>query len=71
MTNISKHPTLDRNVRAIPSSSRIDDDGKPICVYCNKRLRWNTGWGYNGSGTFCSMKCAAEWGDIKASVMDD
>ncbi len=53
--------------RPIPSTASTDIvDGYPICVYCDKRLRWYiNGWGYAGSGHFCNMKCAAEWGDRK------
>lgn len=29
------------------------------------------GWGYNGSGHFCSMKCAAEWADAKVEGTSD
>ncbi len=65
MTDLTKYPTLDPAVRAVPDTSTIDRDGKPICVWCSKRLRFNCGWGFNGSGHFCGMKCAAAWGDIK------
>jgi hypothetical protein len=65
------YPTLDSRVRAIPPESRLDAVGRVICVYCDKRLRWNTGWGYDGAGIFCSMKCAATWGNIKASSGDE
>lgn len=52
--------------RRPPSSSSLDAGGKPICVWCTKRLRWFlSGYGFQGSGHFCSMRCAAEWGDIK------
>lgn len=52
--------------RRIPDTSSLDDDGRAVCVFCRKRLRWYiNGWGYNGSGHFCNIKCAAEWGDIK------
>lgn len=71
MDSLSKYPTMDRNVRMVPCESRIDADGKPICVWCDKRLRWNTGWGYEGTGIFCSMKCAATWGNIKAGAGSD
>ena len=65
MKDFKKYPTLDPAVRAVPSSSSVDSDGRPICVRCRKRLRFHFGWGYNGSGHFCNMKCAAEWGDVK------
>lgn len=69
--DLSRFPTLDPARRVIPSQSRLDEAGRAICVYCEKRLRWNKGWGYDGVGIFCSMKCAATWGNIKASVGDD
>lgn len=65
MIDVSKYPTLDPAVRAVPPSSTVDDDGRPICIYCRKRLRFRLGWGYNGTGHFCNIKCAAEWGDNK------
>lgn len=71
MTDLKKYPTLDPAVRAVPCNSRLDDNGRPVCVWCDKRMRFHFGWGYNGSGTFCSMKCAAEWGDTKASALSD
>jgi hypothetical protein len=64
----AKYPTLDPNIRAVPTTSRLDGDGRPICVWCDKPLRWNTGWGYEGQGLFCSMRHAAEWANIKASA---
>jgi hypothetical protein len=63
--DIKKYPTLDPAVRAVPATSSVDSNGRPICVWCYKRLRFRLGWGYNGSGHFCNMKCAAEWGDTK------
>jgi len=69
--SLSKFPTIDPKVRRVPDESRLDDAGRAICVYCDKRLRWNTGWGYEGTGIFCSMKCAATWGNVKASAGDD
>lgn len=71
MTNLARYPTLDPKVKAVPQESRLDGDGRPICVYCEKRLRWNTGWGYEGAGVFCSMRCAATWGNFKASAGGD
>jgi hypothetical protein len=65
MVDLKKYPTLDLAVRKVPPTSSVDADGKPICVWCRKRLRFRFGWGYNGSGHFCGMKCAAEWGDTK------
>ncbi len=65
MVDLKKYPTLDPAVRAVPSSSSVDDAGRPVCVYCEKRLRFHIGWGYNGSGHFCNVKCAAEWADQK------
>jgi hypothetical protein len=56
-------PTVERKV---PSTASVDDAGRAICVFCQKHLRWYiNGWGYAGSGHFCNMKCAADWGDIK------
>jgi hypothetical protein len=72
MPDMSKYPTLDPAVRAVPSTSSIDSAGRPICVWCRKRLRFRVGWGYNGSGHFCNVRCAAEWGDTKVeSVSED
>ena len=52
--------------RRPPSTASLDDDGRAVCCYCHKRLRWHiNGWGYAGSGHFCNVKCAAEWADIK------
>lgn len=35
--------------RKVPSSASIDGDGRPICVLCQKRLRWYiNGYGYAG-----------------------
>lgn len=65
------YPTLDPVIRGVPPESRVDDTGRPICIYCDKRLRWNTGWGFEGTGIFCSMKCAATWGNIKAGAAGD
>jgi hypothetical protein len=62
-----------------PIESRLDDAGKPICVMCDKRLKaaarslwWNYGpavqnYGWQGNNVFCSQKCAAQWGIIKAA----
>lgn len=69
--DLKRFPTLDPEVRAIPSNSRLDADGKPICVWCDKRLRFRIGWGYEGEGIFCRMKCAADWGNAKASALSD
>lgn len=63
--DLKKYPTLDPAARAVPPTASVDAEGRPICVYCLKRLRFRIGWGYNGSGHFCNIKCAAEWGDIK------
>lgn len=50
----------------VPPTASVDANGWPICVYCQKRLRGQFGgYGYNGSGHFCSKTCAAEWGDRK------
>lgn len=68
---VSRYPTLDPAKRVIPQESRLDDEGRAICVWCDKRLRWNVGWGYEGMGIFCSMRCAATWGNIKASALSD
>jgi hypothetical protein len=65
------NPTIDSSIKAIPSHSRVDEKGRAICVWCDKRLRWNMGWGYEGLGIFCSMKCAASWGNLKASAGSD
>lgn len=47
-------------------TSSVDEKGWPLCVHCDKRLRTQFGgYGYNGSGHFCSKTCAAEWADIK------
>jgi hypothetical protein len=47
-------------------SSSTDEEGWPICVRCNKRLRAQFGgYGYNGNGHFCTIRCAAEWADLK------
>lgn len=62
------YPTLDPKIRAIPAEAELDAEGRAICVYCQKRLRWNVGWGFEGAGIFCSMRCAATWGNIKASA---
>lgn len=65
MADLKNYPTLDRARRTVPPTSSIDKEGRPVCVWCRKRLRFHFGWGYNGSGHFCSMKHAAEWGDVK------
>lgn len=58
-------PVHGPQVSVAPTSS-LDEDGWPICVKCEKRLRCQFGgYGYNGSGHFCTMRCAAEWGDLK------
>lgn len=64
-------PLFDPKVRKVSNQSKLDAGGRPICVYCEKRLRWNVGYGYEGQGIFCSMKCAATWGNIKAAFGDD
>lgn len=52
--------------RRVPDTASKDDEGRPICALCQKRLRWFiNGYGYAGSGHFCNIRCAAEWGDIK------
>ena len=54
------------------SECEIDNDGYPICQMpnCRKRLRAQFGgYGYNGNGHFCSMRCAAEWADLKVQIM--
>ncbi len=54
------------------ATSSLDAEGRPICCWCRKRLRWYlNGYGYNGSGHFCGMKCAAEWGDVKVESTGD
>lgn len=60
---MSKIDWTDRS--RIPSTSSRDAEGRPICVWCDKRLRFHMGYGYNGMGHFCGMRCAAEWGDRK------
>lgn len=51
---------------AIPNTAERDEAGWPICAKCLKRLRAQFGgYGYNGSSNFCSMRCAADWADIK------
>jgi hypothetical protein len=48
----------------------------PLCINCDKPMRsvpatmrgepgWR-GWGYGAQGLFCSMRCAADWGNAKA-----
>jgi hypothetical protein len=71
MTDWTKHPTLDPAVRAVPASSSIDAEGAPVCADCRKRLRFNFGWGYEGEGHFCSMKCAARWASDKVLGTSD
>ena len=52
--------------RKVPDTASRDDEGRPVCVFCQKRLRWYiNGYGYAGSGHFCNVRCAAEWADIK------
>lgn len=53
----------------VPPTASLDDMGRPICVQCLHRLRAQFGgYGYNGSGHFCSMRCAAEWADPQGRV---
>lgn len=59
-------------LQRIPAESRLDADGRPICVWCDKRLRLRRyGYGFEGAGLFCSMAHAAAWGNIKASTGSD
>lgn len=61
-----------KSARPIADTSSVDAEGRPICVWCDKRLRWFiNGYGYMGSGHFCSMKCAAEWADVKVEGTSD
>lgn len=54
----------------VPSTAEINDAGWPICARCQKRLRAQFGgYGYNGSGNFCSMRCAADWADTKVETV--
>ena len=46
---------------------------RPLCVYCDKPQPLSVTmpdgrkfYGFQGSGFFCSMRCAAEWGNSKA-----
>lgn len=71
MVDLKNHPTIDPEQRIIPPNSRLDDAGRAICVWCNKRLRFKLGWGYEGEGIFCRMKCAADWGNTKAGALSD
>jgi hypothetical protein len=50
----------------VPNTSSTNEAGWPICAKCEKKLRAQFGgYGFNGSGHFCSMRCAAEWADLK------
>lgn len=71
MTDWTKYPTMDPAVRAVPDTSSRDVEGRPVCAYCRKRLRFHFGWGYLGDGHFCGMKCAAEWGNAKVVGTSD
>jgi hypothetical protein len=71
VVDLKNYPTLDPAVRAVPSSSSLDDEGCPICVSCRKRLRFRLGWGYIGEGHFCSMRCAADWASDKVMGTSD
>lgn len=63
-----------------PSTARLDDKGWPICVTCGGLMRpcaksafWNYSdavqpYGWKGNSIFCTQRCAAKWGIIKAST---
>jgi hypothetical protein len=66
--------------RVMPSEVHLDDAGRPICMYCDKPLRKATAsafwrydasvvqlYGWLGCCNFCSERCAARWGVVKAS----
>jgi len=54
----------------VEPTSSLDADGWPICVKCEKRLRAQFGgYGWNGNGHFCSIRCAAEWADLKVQAV--
>lgn len=58
-------PTL-----AIPNTATVDGTGWPLCVKCQKRLRAQFGgYGYNGSSHFCTIRCAAEWAELKVETV--
>lgn len=62
-------PAVGPQLSVEPTSS-LNEQGWPICVQCQKRLRAQFGgYGYSGSGHFCSMRCAAEWGDMKVETV--
>lgn len=58
--------------RKVPETSSVDEEGRPVCAFCRKRLRWYiNGYGYAGSGHFCNVHCAAEWADLKVIGTSD
>jgi hypothetical protein len=55
---------------SVPNTATTNGAGWPLCVKCQKRLRAMVGgYGYNGNGHFCSMRCAAEWADLKVETV--
>lgn len=64
-------PLFDPKIRKVASASSVDAEGRPVCAWCRKRLRWNTGYGYEGEGFFCNMKCAATWANLKVQGTSD
>lgn len=50
--------------RMPPATSSLDAEGRPICVWCRRRLRFHMGYGYNGTGHFCGMRSVPRNGRI-------
>lgn len=72
MSRRAKYDPATAHLRIVPSESRLDPQGRPICVWCDKRLRLRSwGYGFEGAGLFCNMAHAAEWAQLKASAGSD